>query len=320
MQTQTESSKNSQNRPLVSICCETYNHAKFVRDALEGFIMQKTDFAFEILIHDDASTDGTQEIIKEYCEKYPDLFKPIFQTENQHSKGVKIWGDIQFPRAQGKYIALCEGDDYWTVPNKLQRQIDFLESHPGYTLCFHNAWMHYENDADTDHLFTKLETREYKINEVIDYWLVPTASMVYRREILKSVIYQNYLKSRDKFEVGDLPLVLTCASYGKIHCFKEVMSVYRIQSGGWTQQSSLATNLAYKLIIQEIAYMRIFGGYYKKAGPLKIAKHSRAAISLCTQRNLKEALRVWKLAFKFAPWKTIKLNTTFAIRLLKSKV
>jgi len=100
--------------PLVSICCLTYNHAPYIRDAIEGFLMQKTNFPVEILIHDDASTDGTADIIREYETRYPDIIKPIYQTENQYSKGVKISWEYQFSRARGKYIALCEGDDYWT--------------------------------------------------------------------------------------------------------------------------------------------------------------------------------------------------------------
>lgn len=306
-------------RPLVSICCETYNHAKYVRDAIEGFLIQKTDFAFEILIHDDASTDGTQDIIKEYCAKFPDLFRPIFQNENQHGRGIKIWGEIQFPRVRGKYIALCEGDDYWTDPLKLQRQVDFLESHPDYTLCFHNAMVHHENGDTADHKFAQLETREYNVRENIDNWIVPTASILYRKTVLETDVYRNYLNNRNKFVVGDQPLILSCAAAGKLYGFSDVMSVYRLQQGGWTQQTRLASKLAYKLIVQEIAYMRIFGGYRKKIGHVNIAKHSRAAFSLLIQKKLKEALKVWGIALKNAPIQTLKYNIIFTFKALKSK-
>lgn len=108
--------------PLVSICCITYNHAPYIRQCLEGFLIQKTTFPFEILIHDDASTDGTADIIREYEARYPHLIKPIYQVENQYSKGTKISSTYNYPRAKGKYIALCEGDDYWTDPLKLQNK------------------------------------------------------------------------------------------------------------------------------------------------------------------------------------------------------
>ena len=124
--------------PLVSISCITYNHASYIRECLDGFLMQQCDFKFEVLIHDDASTDSTQEIIKEYQQKYPDIIKPIFQKVNQWSQGVRgMNATYNYSRAKGKYIALCEGDDYWTDPLKLQKQVDFLEENKEYVACQH---------------------------------------------------------------------------------------------------------------------------------------------------------------------------------------
>ncbi len=122
---------------LVSINCITYNHREYIVQCLEGMLMQKTDFKFEILIHDDASTDGTDVVLREYAEKYGNIIRPILQTENQYSKGVDIWNTYQFPRARGKYIAICEGDDYWTDPLKLQKQVDFMEKNGQYAFCCH---------------------------------------------------------------------------------------------------------------------------------------------------------------------------------------
>lgn len=110
--------------PLVSICCITYNQENYIRDAIEGFLMQRTTFPIEIIIHDDASTDNTAKVVNEFAEKHPDLIVPIYQTINQYSQGIKPWPNFVFPRARGKYIALCEGDDYWTDPLKLQKQVD----------------------------------------------------------------------------------------------------------------------------------------------------------------------------------------------------
>ena len=130
----------SQN-PLVSIVCITYNHERFIRDALDGFVMQKTNFPFEILINDDASTDKTADIIREYEAKYPNLFRCVYQTENQWGK-KDVCRDILYPMIRGQYVALCEGDDYWTDPLKLQKQVDFMESHPDFYICFHPVIMH----------------------------------------------------------------------------------------------------------------------------------------------------------------------------------
>ena len=120
--------------PVVSIACATYNHANYIRDALDGFLMQKCSYPYEIIVHDDASTDGTADIIREYTEKYPGRINAILQTENQHSKGISLLHNL-YSKARGKYVAICEGDDYWTDPLKLQKQIDALEAHPEADIC-----------------------------------------------------------------------------------------------------------------------------------------------------------------------------------------
>ena len=137
---------------LVTVICLTYNHEKYIRECIDGFVMQKTNFAYEVIIHDDASTDNTAEIIKEYQQKYPDIIIPILQTENQYSKKVPIGKTFIYPRAKGKYIALCEGDDYWIDPYKLQKQVDFLEDNPDYVLS-HTSFQYlieYEGDRKQD--------------------------------------------------------------------------------------------------------------------------------------------------------------------------
>lgn len=137
---------NNQSHILVSICCITYNHAPFVGKAIEGFLMQEPPMGvskdepwYEILIHDDASTDGTTEIIKEYAAKYPDKIFPLYETENQYKKVGTAGIDLfNYNRAHGKYIAYCEGDDCWMDSHKLQKQVDFMESHHDYSVCFHD--------------------------------------------------------------------------------------------------------------------------------------------------------------------------------------
>lgn len=132
--------------PIVSICCLSYNHASFVRKALDGFLMQEPPTGvspdepwLEILIHDDASTDGTDAIIREYAAKYPNMIYPLYEEVNQFSRGGKGRMDLyNYERARGKYIATCEADDYWTDAKKLQKQVDFIESHPEYSICFHD--------------------------------------------------------------------------------------------------------------------------------------------------------------------------------------
>ena len=172
---------------MVSICCITYNQASYIRDALEGFVNQKTDFAYEVLIHDDASTDGTADIIREYADRYPDLIFPILQTENQYSKGLtNVSGTFNFPRARGKYIAMCEGDDYWTDDRKLQKQVDYLEANPGCSLCFHSAKVEVQGKALTEHAMRPYKgSRMVSPEEIIDKTSgYPTASLMFYREMV----------------------------------------------------------------------------------------------------------------------------------------
>ena len=177
-------------QPIVSICSITYNHAPYIRQCLDGMLMQQTNFAFEIIINDDCSTDGTTEIIREYAEKYPDIIKPIFHRENQYQKGVRgMFAKYVFPKAQGKYIALCEGDDYWTDPLKLQKQVDFLETYPDYSLYFHNAMVHFEDGKTSDHPFGEIEDRDYTDVEIYEKWTIPTASVVLRKDVIESDLY-----------------------------------------------------------------------------------------------------------------------------------
>jgi len=215
--------------PLVSICCLAYNHAPYIRQCLDGFVMQKTNFPFEVLIHDDASTDRTADIIRGYEAKYPDIIKPIYQSENQHKKGTGILQNIVFPITKGKYIALCEGDDYWTDSCKLQKQVDFMEANPEYSMCFHFADVVYENGKKTDYiLYEDLEEREYTANEIVENWIVPTASVLFQTKFSKNI------KWDQRFTAGDIVLFLSMAQCGKIFCLGDKMSIYRRLDSGVT--------------------------------------------------------------------------------------
>lgn len=124
---------------MVTVNCLVYNHEPFLRQCLDGFVMQKTTFKFEVIVHDDASTDRSADIIREYAERYPNIIRPVFEKENQYSKGVtrELLHIFFVPKCSSKYIAYCEGDDYWTDPLKLQTQVDFMERHPEYSICSH---------------------------------------------------------------------------------------------------------------------------------------------------------------------------------------
>ena len=217
---------------MVSVCCITYNHAKYIRDAIEGFLNQKTTFLFEILIHDDASTDNTAQIIREYELQYPQLIFPIYQKENQFSKGNSN-NTLKFnvPRARGKYIALCEGDDYWTDPNKLQKQVNFLETNPDYSLCCGGFETLNMITNERDIIINKKTNGDpigftFGLDEMREDWLTQPLTCVLKKEVLIECQTIKYKHCR-------------CDHYfyhaikkGKGFYFKQVFGVYRKHPGG----------------------------------------------------------------------------------------
>ena len=205
--------------PLVSILCATYNQKDFIAQTIEGFLMQKVCFPIEIIIHDDASTDGTAEIVKEYAAKHPDIIKPILQTENQHSKRNPIWKNFIYPAAKGKYYADCEGDDYWTDPNKLQRQVDFLESHLDYSLSTENGTVLYTN-TNVARPFSDEPEHDVSLEDLLIRRRFPTASAVYRSEFLPEFL-------QSKQPGFDTAMWAYLSTKGKIHFNPVISSVYR---------------------------------------------------------------------------------------------
>lgn len=218
----------SDDRPImVTVYTLVYNHKPYLRQCLDGLVMQNTNFRYECFVHDDASPDGSGEIVKEYAEKYPDIIVPMCEIENQYSKGNGILNKIVKEHLHGKYVAICEGDDYWTDPTKLQRQVDFLESHPDHTMCFHDAEVKAEKGRDWYDCFGKLEDRDYGAKELIKYWKVPTCSMVMRKDVFFKC------PQNKKYRMGDNVLIMTCLTYGKVRCIARKMGVYRLTPTSW---------------------------------------------------------------------------------------
>ncbi len=225
--TETEIMKswNSCNDPVVSILCIAYNHEDYIEEAIDSFLMQETNFPFEIIIHDDASTDNTVNKIKAYTEKYPHIIKTILQEENQYSKGGQRIFFFLIEKARGKYHALCEGDDYWIDSKKLQIQIDLMQQYPQCHMSFHPAEKRFEND--TDGKLYAHQADENKIFSISDIILggggfCPSASLIYRKEII------SYLpKFFSKAPVGDYFLQILGSLNGGALYINKVMSVYR---------------------------------------------------------------------------------------------
>lgn len=295
---------------IVSICCLTYNHEPYIRKCLDGFIMQKTNFPFEVLIHDDASTDRTADIIREYEAKYPDIIKPIYQTENKYSKGIGITKTYQFPRAKGKYIAMCEGDDYWTDPLKLQKQVDFLEANPDCVLTGHDAEIIDENNKIINE--SKLP-EEYKRNASSDelmktFWVL-TLSMLFRNV---KELFNNYPEEAIGVQNGDTFLISMLGNNGNYHYMPEITPArYRVHIGGiWSMQSVI------NKVKMQIKTLTQLEKYYKKIKNKEIECHftikrkeriNRYLTLSFQDKNKIEFFKAYKLYFKeFKAYKNIK--------------
>ena len=250
-----------ENEIKVSIVCNTYNHEKSINEALDSFVMQKTSFKYEVLVHDDASTDGTADIIREYQRKYPDIIKPIFQKENQYSQKIKITYEYQYPRAKGKYIAICEGDDFWTDENKLQKQFDILEQRKDVDMCAHAAQC---IDAETGRQGKMVRPKKHntilKTEEVItgggDY--LATNSLFFRTSLFDNP--PEYIKE----SALDYLLQIYGSCRGGIYYLDEVMSVYRINvKNSWTSKMRADTD---RKIVFKQRLIRCFKNFNRETG------------------------------------------------------
>lgn len=239
--------------PLVSILCPTYNHESYLSRTLEGFILQKTNFNFEIIVHDDASTDGTVQIIKKYESKCPHLFTNIYQRQNQFSKSIEKVSQIMFAAARGKYIALCEGDDYWIDPLKLQKQIEFLEQNPDYTGCSSNV---YEDVNGVQNLVNSGKN-------IISFDDVACGNGLYTC----SLVFRNIIKIpswMSECRMGDWIISLQLTQRGLIYIFPEPMAVYRLHNTGIWNAKGKEQNLK-DIVAAYNIFLREFDAQYKPA-------------------------------------------------------
>jgi glycosyltransferase involved in cell wall biosynthesis len=228
--------------PLVSVRTSTYNHAKYIEQCIEGVLAQQTMFPIEYIIGEDYSTDRTREIVFDYARRYPNIIRVITADNNF---GMKANGYRTRSACRGKYVALCEGDDYWTDPLKLQKQVDFMEDHHDYSLCFHNVQKLYQATGEIETWKRRWTKPYYTLEDVLrDKVFVHTSSRMFRNELISELPNWFY-----DAPVGDWPLLVLHAQNGKIGLIDQVMSVYRVhRSGVWSganqlKQQEIALNL-----------------------------------------------------------------------------
>ena len=225
-------------KPVVSICTLTFNHAAYLRQALDSFLAQQTNFPFEIIVHDDASTDSTAEVIADYQRRYPQIIKPIYQVQNQYSLHKDMVAAFVLPQVAGDYIALCEGDDYWIDPYKLQKQFDFLQANPDFSACFAQIAVLRNGELILDehrHYYQEFmgDRLEFGLSDVLQENFIATCSVMFRTQNL-----ENYPKWAGKLPFADWVVHVLNAQKGKMRYLDELMAVYRVHPGGvWTTKS-----------------------------------------------------------------------------------
>ena len=218
---------------VVSVICLTYNHEKYLKDTLNSILNQCTNFNFEVIVHDDASEDGNQKIIREYAEAYPEKVIPIIQEVNQYRQGKNIIKHFVLPKVRGKYIAFCEGDDFWIDNNKLQKQVDYMDSHEECTLCIHNSIdvdLHGEKIAEK--IISSI-SKEYSVDEVI----AGGGAFCYFNSIMfPTRVSGKLIKYLDIISL-DLVWQMLLASFGQTYLIADKMSAYRKDvPGSWTKR------------------------------------------------------------------------------------
>ena len=250
----------------VSVLVMTYNHAEYIRAALESVLMQRTPFDFEILISEDCSTDGTRAIVQEYQQRYPQRIRLLLSTENLHNNTVVTRG---IEAARGEYIALLDGDDTWTSEDKLAKQVAFLDEHPECSVCFHNATVVGETNAGLVWQWTP--AAHPQITGLEDIWLgnyIATCSTMFRRW-RSGQLPAWYI---DMFPITDWPLHILNAERGKIGYINETMGVYRYHSRGYYSPLSEAEKQRETLKFYQ-TMRHNFAGKYDRLIDIAIAKY-----------------------------------------------
>lgn len=274
---------------VVSVICNTYNHENYIEQCIKGFLLQETNFKFEVLIHDDASTDKTAEVIRKYEKQYPDLIKPIYEEVNQYSLHVGITANIMLPKAKGKYFALCEGDDYWTDPKKLQKQVDYMESHPDCTFCIHNAIRVNPQGKTVGEISTVQKSRELSCHELI----VNSGDFCATNSIMAPMaLTKNLPEFYSKFFLDYITQIFF-SSKGKSYCFEEYMSAYRVNTpGSWTlrTKSNKAKVNHQQKVINALRQFDEYTDYanHKSVEQAVIDRQLDCAVMTCDRKIIKE--------------------------------
>lgn len=308
----------------VMVVTLTYNHASYIEDTLKGIVMQQTNFPVVACVLDDCSTDGTADIVRRYEAQYPDLIKGIYFEKNQYSQG-KFTYEVLIPwLGKVKYIALCEGDDFWTDPLKLQKQVDFMESHEDCTLSFHRVMEHWQDGSAPDKVFFPVIDRKYTGTEIFKQWIVATASVMIRGDIFKQPGLLEIFKDK-RLMYYDQALFMYCSMEGYIAGMSDTMAVYRRSNSGYTLSlyAGLKNNLDIikKYCLHCKTMKEIFGEqlgdeFCKRCDFLFVRKSLNGLFLALCEKNLSEASTFLLSAFRCSATETLKSGLSLSYRFI----
>lgn len=291
----------------VSVLTTTYNHERYIAQAMDSVLAQQTDFPWEQIVGEDCSTDGTRPIVQDYQRRYPDQIKPILR---EHNVGRRQNFLEAFSRCQGDYIAILEGDDYWTSPLKLQRQVDFLDAHPDHAICFHAVEARDESGVQAPKEVRATRGR-YTLEDLLEQNIIPTCSVLFRNRLFAS-FPDWYLAA----PAGDWPLHVLNAHHGAIGYIDELMAVYRIHAGGvWSPQASSARRRQILLIL-ELFYRNLDSSFKPRIEQSLARWHFKTINALLIEKNYRGAADyTWKLlASPGIPRQALLQNLPWALR------
>lgn len=303
-------------KPLVVMSTITYNHEKYIADTLDGFLAQQTTFPTVAIVHDDASTDGTAEILRQYAEKYPDKIFPIFESENQYSKPndpLTHIMDVAVEATGASYVAYCEGDDYWTDSLKLQKQVGFLEANHDFTMIFANSVMHWENGLKPDCTVVNFPGGLVTPQQLYASWQAPTATIVVRRSLFQSDIYKKSTSIKNA-AFTDIQLGVCSGLIGKIYFLDEIVSVYRKTGLGMSDQI-VDNPLGH--IQTRLQLSKIYGKEYVKIDKVYASKYFIVALKNLFKHYPDNIVLAFTL-LRFTPIKSL-CELKWIYRILKAK-
>lgn len=312
----------------VMVVVLTYNHEKFIEDALKGIVKQQTNFPVVACVLDDCSMDGTADIIRRYESQYPDLIKGFYFEKNQYSQGIFTYEALIPWLGKVKHIAICEGDDYWTDPLKLQKQVDFMENHDDYTMCFHTVTEHWQDGSAPDKTFFPVEDRIYTGTEIYKQWVVATCSVMIRTSVFKDPQMLNIFKNKNLMYY-DQALFMYCSIKGGIQGMSDVMSVYRRLKSGYSMQLEKDLKRSYQIIDQYCTHCQTMAEIFGKNLGTEFVRESdsrfvdtavNGSLLALTNRDFKQAKYFFIRSFRRHANETLRIMAYRILKYIRDKI